>query len=461
MNKILIADDDADVVAALRVLLREANYQTLIASSVSAVKAQKDNVDLVLLDMNYQLDTTSGDEGLALIDWIRQHHPTLPVVAMTGWSSVELSVNAMKAGAGDFIEKPWDNERLLSIISNQIKLAESRQREQRLGSENRILRHSVFDQDSAYIAEDPASKQLLETASQIAQSDINIILYGENGTGKSLLAKTIHQLSQRQNGPFIAVNMGSIPESLFESEMFGHVKGAFTDANSDRVGRFELAEGGTLFLDEIANVPLSQQAKLLRVLESLEFERVGSSKTLRADTRIICATNAYLPELCERGEFRKDLMYRLAAMELTVQALRDRSQDLVPLVKQQIDKICRKYKKPSLHLSTEAELALFSYDWPGNIRELQHCIERAIILAQGDNIVADDLRLVLSSLTTEEQENSLTQADISLDEFEKKLITSRLKKYHGRASQTADSLGLSRSAFYRRLEKFGIATKGE
>jgi len=463
MNKhILIADDDAAVVTALNVLLESEGYSTTTANTTEQIifLVKQRAFDLVLLDMNYQLDTTSGQEGLALLDEIRREKPALPVVVMTGWSSIELSVAAMRGGANDFVEKPWDNERLLSIIATQIKLAEGYEREHKLDVENRLLRESLSDSRDDFLVKAAASVGLMETAKQVALSDMSIILYGENGTGKSKLAEHIHQMSTRRSGPFIAVNMGAIPENLFESEMFGHVKGAFTDAKSDRVGRFEIASGGTLFLDEVANIPLSQQAKLLRVLESQEYEPVGSNKTQIADVRVICATNANLNALCEAGEFRKDLMYRLSGMDLHIAPLRDRLEDIMPIVEQQLALLCKKYQRGSVQISDCARDALLAYDWPGNIRELRHCIERALVLTKTQLIHADDLRLVSSpnNLPSVESEVDSVDQEQTLDEIERSIIERRLKKYGGQAVLTANSLGLSRSAFYRRLDKYHIET---
>lgn len=475
---ILIADDDAAIVAALHVLLNEEGYMTSTAQSVAEVKFFIDQkpLDLILLDMNYQRDTTSGKEGLELLAYCREKRSELPVVAMTGWGSVELSVAAMRMGAGDFVEKPWDNERLLSIIRNQIKLAESEALQEKLHQENTLLRDSLQQSEVSFVAADPSMKEMLATISQVAASDISVVLYGENGTGKSKLAAEIHALSARKDQPFISVNMGAIPESLFESEMFGHVKGAFTDAKNDRVGRFELAQGGTLFLDEIANIPLSQQAKLLRVLESGEFEKVGSNRTQLADVRIICATNANLPQLCDTGEFRRDLMYRLSGFDFYLPALRDRAGDILPLAKQTLAKLATKYKKEALQLSRDAEAALLSYDWPGNVRELQHCIERAVILATTSAIGARDLRLVGATQNVPENQpevgsdqrllhleraiGTLGTSDLTLDDIEKLLLESRLAHYNGQVIPVAHSFGLSRSALYRRLEKYQIETKG-
>jgi len=461
-KQILIADDDAAVVAALTLLLEDEGYDTRSAGSVEQIQVlvERNHFDLVLIDMNYHLDTTSGQEGLDVIERIRRKDGQVPIVVMTGWGSVALSVAAMQMGAGDFIEKPWDNDRLLSIVRNQIRLAEESARVHRLDSENALLRQRLGEDGQGFLVADPASLALLDEADRLAASDISVVLYGENGTGKSLLARHIHHRSHRHQGPFIAVNMGAIPENLFESEMFGHVKGAFTDARQDRIGRFELAAGGTLFLDEIANIPLSQQAKLLRVLESAEFERVGSNRTLRADVRVISATNADLQDLCEQGLFRLDLLYRLSGIGLTLPALRLRPADIVPLAQRQLERAMARYNRHGLQLADVAVQALSAYDWPGNVRELQHCIERAVLLARTDLIGPDDLRLVTAAALAPIAEAAVDRADLTLDEMEKHLISERLRKYQGQATAVARSLGLSRSALYRRLEKYRLETKG-
>ncbi len=470
MNKqhILIADDDAAIVAALHVLLNQEGYETSTAQSVEEVKfiASKKDIDLILLDMNFQLDTTSGQEGLEILGFLKEKNIRVPVVAMTGWSSIELSVAAMQLGAGDFIEKPWDNERLLSVVRNQIRLAATEQAKEKLHQENDLLRESAEQRDVPFVAHSDTMQQLLASLEQVALSDLSILLYGENGTGKSKIAAEIHQKSPRSAAPFITVNMGAIPESLFESEMFGHVKGAFTDAKQDRAGRFELAAGGTLFLDEVANIPLSQQAKLLRVLETKEFERVGGTKTQWADVRIVCATNADLKAMCDAGEFRRDLMFRLAGFEFTLPALRDRADDILPLANDMLARFAQKYSKPNLVFSQQAEAALCRYDWPGNIRELQHCIERAVVLTAGEKVSAESLRLVEDSHAPASGTDAvqaalltLAKSDLTLDDIERSCIEERLAKHDGQVVEVAESLGLSRSAFYRRLEKYQIETK--
>ena len=455
-NRILIADDDPSVVAAIDLLLREEGYATLTANDTQQIvfHTQKKSYDLILMDMNYQLDTTSGQEGLEIIETIRKMDENVAVVAMTGWGSIELSVRAIKIGANDFIEKPWDNTRLLSVIKNQLALKYKGEEARQLGQENHQLKQNLLSEQGV-IAEDPSSKTVLNTAEQIAATDISVLILGENGTGKSLLAEHIHKHSNRSAGPFIPVNMGAIPENLFESEMFGHVKGAFTDAHKDRVGRFQMAEGGTLFLDEIADIPISQQVKLLRVLETGEFEPVGSSETKTANVRVICATNADIHSLIKRGAFREDLFYRLSTMDITLPPLRMRPMDIKPIVDRLVTRLSKKYQKSDVSMSIEAYSALIHYPWPGNIRELTHCIERAIILSQGVAINPMDLRLDGKNSDGVSQDSRL----LTMDEIEQQAIESRLRLFDGNPQKTADSLGLSKSAYYRRLEKFQIRNK--
>ena len=457
MNQtILIIDDDVGVLSALKMLLKAEGYACVSAESPDKAMAalNRQNFDLILMDLNYSLDTTSGEEGLLLIESIRKNDELLPIVVMTGWGTIEVAVSTMQKGANDFIQKPWENDRLLAIVHNQLKLAQSQHQSQMLTQQNELLREEV-ETSGEIIAESDAMQNVMTTIQQVAQSDISVLLTGENGTGKSLLARAIHKLSQRVNAPQISVNMGAVTESLFESEMFGHMKGAFTDAKSTRIGRFELADGGTLFLDEIANTPVSQQAKLLRVLEERQFEKVGASKTQTVDIRLVSATNADLEAAVESGQFRKDLLYRINTIEIEIPPLRQRQQDIVPLAESFLKKIASQYAKPVKTLSGAAKQALLEYNWPGNVRELAHVIERAQILAQAEHIEVQDLGLTLTADTSQASQSSVNNPIElrSLEEIESQIILQRLEHFDGNALQTAKSLGLSRSAFYRRLEK--------
>ena len=378
----------------------------------------------------------------------------MPIIAMTGYSSVEIAVEAMKLGAADFIQKPWSNERLLHTLRTQITLNQARHQGDKLAQENALLKQQMETGTSEIIAYSPAMQDVLGQLEKLAQSDMSILLTGENGTGKSVLAEYVHQHSMRASNVFIAVNMGAISETLFESEMFGHVKGAFTDASSNRIGRFELAQSGTIFLDEIANIGLPQQAKLLRVLEERQFERVGSSKTQRIDVRLISATNADLNALVETETFRQDLLYRLNTITVHVPALRERVEDILPLASQYIATFAQKYRLPVKQISPSAQQALITYDWPGNVRELGHVIERAMFLSAKALIDVDDLAIERG--TPRASESPPDWATQSLDELEKKIIQQRLEQFNHNPQKTAESLGLSRSAYYRRLEKYQL-----
>jgi len=375
MNRphILIADDQRDVREALRLLLKSEGWNcTTVDGPAPALDAvRKQRFDIALIDLNYTRDTTSGAEGLELLQELRKLDAELPVVVMTAWGTINVAVEAMRHGAGDFIEKPWDNQRLMSVLGNQLALGRALRREQRLSAENALLRGDV---DEGFIAESRAMRSLLDALARIAPSDANVLILGENGTGKGVIARMLHRASRRAEATFVKVNMGGIPESVFEAEMFGHVRGAFTDAKTDRIGRFELADGGSLFLDEIANIPLAQQAKLLRVLEDGELERVGSSRTLKVDVRIVSATNADLATEVARGVFRKDLLFRLNTVELHLPALRERSEDIALLAESFLTRFATRYQRDDLRFAPSAMNALIRYAWPGNVRELAHAI---------------------------------------------------------------------------------------
>src|SRR3954469_4981424 len=376
MPKILIADDQPDVLAALRLLLKGESYDIIPASSPASVMKviEKQEVDLILIDLNYARDTTSGSEGLDLLSRIRAADPTLPVVVMTAWGSVDLAVEAMRRGARDFIQKPWDNARLLAVLRTQVELAEALRRGRRLEAENMALRDESSNELPQIVAESPAMKSVLNLVERIGPADANVLITGENGTGKEVVTRLLHSISSRRNKPLISLNAGALAEGVFESELFGHVRGAFTDAKSDRVGRFELADSGTLFLDEIGNVPLNLQAKLLRVLETGEFERVGSSKTQKVNVRLLSATNADLHAEVTQGRFRQDLLFRLNTVEIRLPPLRDRIED-IPVLAEHFLKLHReRYRRPIMGFTPEAIDALRQHLWPGNVRELDHVV---------------------------------------------------------------------------------------
>lgn len=451
-SRLLIVDDQRDVLTALRLALSREAIEVVTASSAAGAlaAAAAEQFDAALIDLNYERDTTSGVEGLHLLERLRQSDPSLPIIVMTAWASVELAVRAMRAGARDFIEKPWDNARLLAVVRNQLELGRALRSSRRLEAENALLRAGGQTQ---MIGASPAMQEVLAVAQRVARSDAPVLITGENGTGKTLLARLIHQWSSRERS-LIEVNVGALPEGVFESEMFGHVRGAFTDARGERVGRVELADGGSLFLDEIGNLPLSQQSKLLRVLESGEFEPVGSSRTRKASVRLIAATNADLHRLVEEGRFRQDLLFRINTIELRIPPLRERKADIAALALAALAGASQRYGRVLRDFEPEAMRALQSYTWPGNIRELRNVIERAALLAHTDVISVADLRLAPVSSDPPALE------DMSLEEAERTLIRAALKRHRGNVVEAAEALGLSRSAMYRRMEKLGIGADG-
>jgi DNA-binding NtrC family response regulator len=448
VSRILIADDQRDVLEALRILLKGEGHQTESVTSISGIfnALQQRDYALLMMDLNYTRDTTSGQEGLEVIPRIQEIDSTLPIVVMTAWATVDLAVEAMKRGARDFITKPWDNERLLTIVRTQIELASALRKGRKLEAANKLLGGTVPN----LIAEAPSMRPVIEMISRVAPSDANVLITGENGTGKSLIAQALHALSPRASHSMITVNMGGLSETLFESELFGHVKGAFTDAKSDRAGRFELADESTLFMDEIANIPLNQQAKLLRVIETGEFERVGSSKTLRANVRIISATNANLADEVAAGRFRQDLLFRLNTIEIALPPLRDRREDIMPLAKNFLKQHGQRYRKQLVAFDETARDRLMQHSYPGNVRELDHVIERAVLMSRGAQIKAADLGLASGAGESKSLE------DMSLEEVESFLIKKALARNNGNARKAAEALGLSRSAFYRRLQQYGL-----
>lgn len=448
MSRILIADDQPDVLEALRILLKGEGHQTDAVSSLAGVMAalEKRDYALLLMDLNYTRDTTSGQEGLEVIPKIQALDNTLPIVVMTAWATIDLAVEAMKRGARDFIPKPWDNERLLAIVRTQIELAGALRKGRRLEAANQLLRGNAPN----IIAESPRMRPVLEMISRVAPSDANVLITGENGTGKGVVARAIHALSTRSSHSMITVNMGGLSEGVFESELFGHVKGAFTDAKADRAGRFELADESTLFMDEIANIPMNQQAKLLRMIETGEFERVGSSKTLHANVRIVSATNANLHEEVAAGRFRQDLLFRLNTIEIALPPLRERREDIMPLATFFLRQHAQRYRKSITGFEEKARDVLMEHPFPGNVRELDHVVERSVLMSQGQLIKANDLGL------TAIRDDSARLEDMSLEEVEAFLIRKALGRYDGNARKAAEALGLSRSAFYRRLQQHGL-----
>ena len=447
--RVLVADDQTDVLEAIRLLLKGEGYQCDQVTSPAAVlhTVESKDFDLLVMDLNYTRDTTSGQEGIDLLTRLQTVDPTLPVVVMTAWGSVDLAVEAIRRGARDFIQKPWDNARLITIVKTQIELSQALRRGHRLEAENRLLR---ADGLPTMIAEAPSMGPVLDLIHRVGPSDANILITGEPGTGKEVVAQTLYAISNRASKPMVTVNAGGLAEGIFESELFGHIKGAFTDAKMDRVGRFELADGGTLFLDEIANVPLNLQAKMLRVLETGEMERVGSSKTRRVDVRIISATNANLGEEVANQRFRQDLLFRLNTIEIHLPPLRERREDIPLLANHFLGVHARRYRKPLTGFDSAALQALLDNAWQGNVRELNHVVERAVLMAQDRQVRSSDLALRVAPPGAAKLE------EMSLEEVESFLIKKALARYSGNVSQAASALGLSRSALYRRLQRYGL-----
>ena len=445
--RVLVADDQADVRESLRLLLKSEGFAVDAAATPAAALAAVEAAppDLVLMDMNYARDTTSGREGLDLLERLQRAEPGLPVVVMTAWGSIELAVEAMRRGARDFVQKPWENARLLATLRTQIELSSALRRSRRLEAENALLRGEA----PPLVARSRAMAPVLQLVERIGPSDASVLITGENGSGKSLVARVLHAASSRADRPLITLNAGGLSEGVLESELFGHVRGAFTDARAERVGRFELADGGTIFLDEIGTAPPSLQAKLLRVLETGEFERVGSSRTQRTDVRLVSATNVDLEAEVAAGRFRQDLRFRLNTIEIAVPPLRERREDIAPLAAVFLEKHARHYRKTVVGLEEAALRQLEQHPWPGNVRELDHVVERAVLMATGPRIAPGDLLLARRGGPERVPEEA------SLEEMEARLIRQALARL-GSATRAAEALGLSRSAMYRRMQKLGI-----
>jgi DNA-binding NtrC family response regulator len=448
-KRVLIADDQPDVLEALRLLLKGEGFEIETAASPPGVlqAVESKDFDAVLMDLNYTRDTTSGREGMELLTKLQEVDSTLPIIVMTAWGSVPSAVDAMRRGARDYIEKPWDNQRLVSLLRTHVELGRALRESARLQSENRMLRRDGMPE---LIAQSRAMQPVLTLLDRIGPSEANVLITGEHGTGKEIIARWLHAASPRADKPLIIVNAGGLSEGVFESELFGHVKGAFTDAKTDRVGYFELADGGTLFLDEIGNMPPKQQAKLLRVLQTGEFQRVGSSKQRRVDVRVISATNVDIRQQVAEGHFREDLLYRLNTVEIHLPPLRDRPEDVAPLALHFVKRTAAKYAKKLSGIDREALQAMREHSWPGNIRELEHAIERAVLMSLGPQIRPEDLGL------RGRGDGAARLEEMTLEDAEKYLIQKALARYQSNVSRAADALGLSRSALYRRLQQYDI-----
>jgi len=448
--RVLVADDREDILKALRALLKSrgirAETARTPADALNRLKA--DDYDLALLDLNYTREITSGEEGLDLLCAVRRLAPDMPVVVMTAWASVELAMTAVRRGANDFVEKPWDNQRLMSIVQNQLALGRALAAERKLTEENRLLRG---DDEPAMIAESAAMQPVLELIERIGPTDANVLVTGEHGTGKGVVARMLHRASRRADQPLVTVNIGALSDSLFESELFGHVKGAFTDAQTAREGRFHLADGGALFLDEIGNLSLPLQAKMLRVIETGEYEPVGSSRTRRANVRLISATNADLSAMAARGAFREDLLFRLNAIEIRLPPLRERNGDIALLADWFLHRHRARHGRRELVFAPESLAALRRHRWPGNVRELDHAVQRGVLMARGSRILPNDL-----GLAARRDGDAPQWEDMTLAEAERLLVEKALAREGGNVKQAAARLGLSRGAFYRRLKKHGM-----
>ena len=445
-HSILVVDDQAHIIDSLTFLLESEGYEVIAADSPKTALQliNQKSVDVILTDMNFSQDTTSGKEGIEFVKSIRQSDSMLPIIVMTAWASIQLSVEAMQNGANDFVEKPWKNQRLLSLIRNQLKWSDEKRNNRRLSA----LANRSGSQESLIFGSS-AMQSVMTLIERTAKSDANILLTGESGVGKSMIAEIIHQQSLRQQQPFVSVNMGALTDTLFASELFGHTKGAFTDAKSNRIGRFEMAHKGTLFMDEIANIPMALQAKLLRVLESGEFEPLGASKTQKVDVRIVSASNVDFDDEIAKGHFRQDLLYRLNTITIDIPPLRERIEDIEPLSEHFVAVFARKYRRPGVALSTAALNRLSAYTWPGNVRELAHCIERAVLVCANNLIEPSDFGISAPK-------SALPSTDMTLAEAEKWMIEQALVVCGKNVSEAAEKLGVSRNALYRRMEKYAI-----
>jgi len=451
-GKILMIDDDEDVLLAAKMLLKKQNHHVIIEKNPNKIPflLNNDTYDVILLDMNFSKDITSGKEGFYWLEKILEKDPQAVVILITAFGDVEMAVKALKQGATDFVLKPWQNEKLIATISTAIRLRQSYSEVDKLRKAKEMLEEQISKPFGEIIGESSAIKEVFGLVEKVAKTDANVLILGENGTGKELIARAIHQRSLRKENSFVAVDMGAITETLFESELFGHKKGSFTDAREDRPGRFELANGGTLFLDEIGNLSMSLQSKLLSALQSRQITRVGSNQAIPVDIRLICATNMPLHQMVKDGTFRQDLLYRINTVEIKVPPLCDRVEDIVLLAQHYLDYYARKYHKAVNTISAGALDKLKRYAWPGNIRELQHSIERAVIMTDSSSLQESDF------LFSRPASSSASLETLNLDEVEKAAIVKALSLSSGNISKAADELGLTRASLYRRMEKYGL-----
>jgi DNA-binding NtrC family response regulator len=455
IGKILIIDDDEDVLLAAKMLLKKYAEEVIIEKNPKKIPflLNDDIYDVILLDMNFSKDITSGKEGFYWLSQIKEKDPDAVVILITAFGDVEMAVKALKDGATDFVLKPWQNEKLIATISTAAKLKKSYQEVDQLKQTKKVLQEDSYQPFREILGESQSLQEVFNIIDKVAATDANVLILGENGTGKELVARAIHNKSLRKDQVFIGVDMGAITETLFESELFGHKKGSFTDAKEDRAGRFEVAHGGSLFLDEIGNLSLTLQAKLLTTLQRREITRIGSNKAVPIDIRLICATNMPIYEMVHENQFRQDLLYRVNTVEIHLPPLRERAEDIPILMEHFIDLYCKKYRKPLKSIPAGTIKKLQKYKWPGNVRELQHAIERAIIMSEFSSLSPDDF-FFLSQVG--ETDDPPAEHTLDLDEVEKNTILKAINKHNGNISKAAKELGLTRASLYRRLEKHGL-----
>lgn len=454
LGKILIIDDDEDVLIAAKLLLKKHAKEVIIEKNPKKIPFLMNNgtYDVILLDMNFSKDITSGKEGFFWLQQILEADPSAVVILITAFGDVEMAVKALKEGATDFVLKPWQNEKLIGTLSAAIKLKQSYKEVDKLKNAKKQLEDDINKPFKDIIGDSPAMKNVFSIIDKVAGTDANVLILGENGTGKELVARAIHQRSLRKENVFVGVDMGAITETLFESELFGHKKGAFTDAKEDRAGRFEVASGGSLFLDEIGNLSMPLQSKLLTAIQRREVTRIGSNKPMSIDIRLICATNMPVYDMVAENTFRQDLLYRINTVEIHLPPLRDRQDDINQLTDHFVQVYCEKYRKQPKKVAASTYKKLQKYSWPGNIRELQHAIERAIIMSEGNSLTPDDFFFLVQKVDS----GSDAVDNFNLDEVEKNVITKAINKHSGNISKAAKELGLTRASLYRRLEKHGL-----
>lgn len=453
-GRILVVDDDGDVLQAARLFLKQhvARVETEKDPKSIPTLLKNNSYDMILLDMNFTDDVSSGEEGFYWLDKILEIDPSIAVILITAYGDVDKAVRAVKNGATDFVLKPWQNEKLLATVSSALKLTTSLRQVVALKQQQKQLSSDIDHHYREIIGRSPAMMEVFQTIEKVAATDANVLILGENGTGKEMIARALHRRSNRKENVFINVDMGAITENLFESELFGYVKGAFTDAKEDRAGRFEVANGGTLFLDEIGNLPLSLQSKLLTVLQSRKVNRVGAVTSKSIDIRLVCATNQSLKEMVSQGTFRQDLLFRINTIEIQLPPLKERKEDIELLVNHFLKLYSSKYKKQMKGIDKTTLNKLHGYSWPGNVRELQHAVERGVIMAESDILLPGDFLLQ----EAQDQSEQVQIEDYNLEEVEKMVLRKALRKHEGNISKAAEELGLTRASLYRRLDKYGL-----